>query len=201
MKEARIDVSAKVCSDPVVKIRVVLETLKEQNIPISKIEIVGDCALEDIENFLINNGYIIETIGDEAHFSILVKGKEEIEVLEFLEEKPVHFEEKILLIKDDRIGEGELGKRLLDRFFVTLSELAIFPQEILLLNRGILLCIDSQREVMKELLYLERKGVKILACKTCLEYYGVLEKMNVGEVSSSVVIAQKLMNAKSVLTL
>lgn len=201
MKEARIDVSANVCTDPVSKIRIVLDTLREQNIVVGKIEIIGDQALEGIENFLINNGYIIETIGDESRFSILVKGKEEIEVLEFLEEKPVSFEEKILFLKDERIGEGELGKRLLDRFFISLSEGGIFPQEILLLNRAVLLCVDSKREAMKELLYLERKGVKIFACKTCLEYYGVLEKIGVGEVSSSVIITQKLMTSKNVITL
>lgn len=201
MKEARIDVSASACSDPVNKIRMVLETLREQNILVSKIEIIGDYALEAIENFLINNGYIIETIGDEGNFNILVKGKEEIEVLEFLEEKPVSFEEKILFLKNDGIGEGELGKKLLDYFFASLSKGVALPQEILLLNRAVLLCADLKREAMKELLYLERKGVKILACKTCLEYYGVLEKMSVGEVSSSTIITQKLITSKSVVTL
>lgn len=201
MKEARIDVSVNVCSDPVSKIRTVLETLREQNIVVSKIEIIGDYALEAIENFLINNGYIIETIGDESQFSILVKGKEEIEVLEFLEERLVSFEEKILFLKEDGIGEGELGRKLLDRFLVALSEGAILPQEILLLNRAVLLCVDSKREATKELLYLERKGVKILACKTCLEYYGVLDKMSVGEVSSSTIITQKLISFKNIVTL
>lgn len=201
MKEARIDVSASACSDPVSKIRTVLETLREQNILVSKIEIIGDHALEAIENFLINNGYIIETTGDESRFNILVKGKEEVEVLEFLEEKAVSFEETILFLKEDGIGEGELGRKLLDRFFVSLSEGAVLPQEILLLNRAVLLCADLKREAMKELLYLERKGVKILACKTCLEYYGVLDKMNVGEVSSSAIITQKLITSKSVVTL
>lgn len=201
MKEARIDVSLAVCPDPVGKIRMVLDTLREQNIVVSKIEIIGDQALEAIENFLINNGYIIETIGDENRFSILVKGKEEIEVLEFLEEKPLSFEEKILFLKYDGIGEGELGRKLLDSFFVSLSKGVVLPQEILLLNRAVLLCADSKREATQELLYLERKGVKILACKTCLEYYGVFEKMSVGEVSSSAIITQKLITSKSVISL
>lgn len=201
MKEARINVSANACPDPVGKIKFALESLKEQNVVVSKIEIIGDYDLEGIENFLINNGYIIETIGDESRFSILVKGKEEVEVLEFLEEKAVSFEEKILFLKEDGIGGGELGKKLLDHFFASLSEGAVLPQEILLLNRAVLLCADTKREAMKELLYLERKGVKILACKTCLEYYGVLDKMSVGEVSSSIIITQKLMSSKNVVTL
>ncbi len=195
MKEARIDVSKKVCEDSVAKIKSVLEQIKEQNIVVSKIEIIGDCELERIENFLINSGYIIETIGDEQSFRILLKGKEEVEVLEFLEEKAVILEEKVLLLKDDKIGEGELGRRVLDRFFVAIAEGGLFPREILLLNRAVLLCSDTKRESHKELLYLERKGVKILACQTCLEHYGVLDKICVGEISSAPIIAEILLRS------
>lgn len=201
MKEARIDVSQKVCQEPVAKIKSVLEQIKEQNIVVSKIEILGDFDLEGIENFLINNGYIIETIGNEEHFRILLKGKEEPEVLDFLEERAISFEEKILFLKDDRIGEGELGKRLLDRFFVALAEGGVFPKEILLLNRAVLLCSDLTRESNKELMYLESKGVVILACKTCLEHYGILGRMNVGKVSSASIIAENMMKSPSVVSL
>lgn len=193
-KEAKIDVSVKVCSDPVHKIKSVLDQIKEQNIVVSKIEIIGDHALEAIENFLINNGYIIETTGDENKFIILLKGKEEIEALEFLEEKVVELENKVFLLKDDKVGDGELGRKLLDRLFVSIAEGGVFPKEILLLNRAVLLCSDSRRESLEELQYMQRKGVKVLACKTCLEHYGILEKMQVGEVSSSSVIAQKLIS-------
>ena len=60
MREARIDVRNEVCQDPANKVKGVLDQLKEQNIQVTKIEIVGDCekALAEVENFLINQGYI-----------------------------------------------------------------------------------------------------------------------------------------------
>lgn len=201
MKEAKIDITRLVCNDPVMKVKSVLEQIKEKNIVVSKIAIFGDYALEDVENFLINNGYIIETVGDENRFSITLKGKEEIEVLEFLEEKVISLEDKILFLKDDRVGENEFGKRLLDRLFVALAKGSVFPKEILLLNRAVLLCADSSRETMEELQYMQRKGVKILACKTCLEHYGVLNRMSVGEISSASVIMQKMMGSSGVICL
>ncbi|WP_027326632.1 sulfurtransferase-like selenium metabolism protein YedF [Helicobacter pametensis] len=201
MKEARIDVNQAVCADPVAKVKAVLEQIRDQNIAVSRVEIFGDHALEAIENFLINNGYIIETVGDEHKFSITLKGKEEVEVLEFLEEKAISLEDKVLFLKEDRIGDGEFGKKLLDRMIVALAEGGVFPKEILLLNRAVLLCSDTNREAMEELQYMQRKGVKILACRTCLEHYGILNRMQVGEVSSASIIMQKMMNTSAVISL
>lgn len=201
MKEARIDVTQSVCQDPVGKVKSVLEQLREQKISVSKIEIFGDgeLALEGVENFLINSGYIFETTGNGEKFAIIVKGKEEVKI-EALEEKPIEFEEKVFLFKDDRIGEGELGKRLADGF---LSQLALgykLPKVIILLNRGVLLGADSRRNanVIKDLQILEQKGVKILLCRTCLEALKVKENVMVGKISHAQEIIEHLLASEVV---
>lgn len=201
MKEARIDVTQSVCQDPVGKVKSVLEQLREQKISVSKIEIFGDgeLALEGVENFLINSGYIFETTGNGEKFAIIVKGKEEVKI-EALEEKPIEFEEKVFLFKDDRIGEGELGKRLADGF---LSQLALgykLPKVIILLNRGVLLGADSRRNanVIKDLQILEQKGVKILLCRTCLEALKVKESVMVGKISHAQEIIEHLLASEVV---
>lgn len=201
MKEARIDVTQSVCQDPVGKVKSVLEQLREQKISVSKIEIFGDgeLALEGVENFLINSGYIFETTGNGEKFAIIVKGKEEVKI-EALEEKPIEFEEKVFLFKDDRIGEGELGKRLADGF---LSQLALgykLPKVIVLLNRGVLLGADSRRNanVIKDLQILEQKGVKILLCRTCLEALKVKESVMVGKISHAQEIIEHLLASEVV---
>lgn len=196
MKEARIDVRQDASQDPVGKVKSVLEQLRDQKISVSKIEILGDSelALEGIENFLINSGYIFETTGNGESFAIIVKGKEEVKI-EALEERPIEFEEKILLLKDDRIGEGELGKKLADGF---LSQLAMgyrLPKEIIFLNRGVLLAADARRNanVLKDLKNLEQKGVKILLCRTCLENLRVKESVMVGKISNAQEILEKML--------
>lgn len=198
MKEARIDITQSVCQDPLNKVKSVLEQLREQKISVSKIEILGDSelALESVENFLINSGYIFETSGNGEQFAILVKGKEEIKI-EALEEKPIEFEDKILLFRDDRIGEGELGKKLADGF---LSQLALshkLPKEIIFLNRGVLLCADSRRNanILKDLQNLEQKGARLLLCRTCLEVLRVKESVAVGKISNAQEIMDRLLSS------
>lgn len=198
MKEARIDVTQGACQDPVGKVKSVLEQLREQKISVSKIEILGDSelALDGVENFLINNGYIFETSGNGERFAIIVKGKEEIKI-EALEEKPIEFEDKILLFKDDRIGEGELGKKLADGFLTQLSLSYKLPKEIIFLNRGVLLCADNRRNanILKDLQNLEQKGVRILLCRTCLEALRVKESVAVGKISNAQEIMDRLLSS------
>lgn len=197
MREARIDVKKEVCQDPVNKVRSVLEQLKEQNIQVTKIEIIGDCenALAEVENFLINQGYIFETSGNEHEFSIVVKSKEEKKIEE-LEEKPIEIVSKAFYLKDERIGEGELGRRLLDGLLSELSLSYQVPKYIILLNRAVLL---SQNDTAKHLQILERKGVEILLCKTCVDQFGIEAKVSVGKISNAQEIAEVLMSELSVI--
>lgn len=201
MKEARIDVTQGACQDPAGKVKSVLEQLREQKISVSKIEIFGDSelALEGVENFLINSGYIFETTGNGEKFAIIVKGKEEVKI-EALEERPIEFEEKILLFKDDKIGEGELGKKLADGFLTQLSLGFRLPKEIIFLNRAVLLAADARRNanVIKDLKNLEQKGVKILLCRTCLEHLRVKESVMVGKISNSQEIIEKMLTGNVV---
>lgn len=201
MKEARIDVTQGACQDPAGKVKSVLEQLREQKISVSKIEIFGDSelALEGVENFLINSGYIFETTGNGEKFAIIVKGKEEVKI-EALEERPIEFEEKILLFKDDKIGEGELGKKLADGFLTQLSLGFRLPKEIIFLNRAVLLAADARRNasVIKDLKNLEQKGVKILLCRTCLEHLSVKESVMVGKISNSQEIIEKMLTGSVV---
>ncbi|EEO25229.1 hypothetical protein [Helicobacter winghamensis] len=92
--------------------------------------------------------------------------------------------EKILLLKSDGIGEsGELGRKLMLNFLGTLLTMESIPKEMYLLNRAVLLAtIDIEGiEVLKRL---EEKGVKIYSCQTCLGYFKVLEKLQVGSVGN-----------------
>ena len=45
---------------------------------------------------------------------------------------------------------------------------------------------------------LEAEGVEILTCGTCLNFYGLTEKLAVGGVTNMYVIAEKMLNAGNV---
>ena len=53
-------------------------------------------------------------------------------------------------------------------------------------------------EELEDLKALEAEGVEILTCGTCLNYYGLTEKLAVGGVTNMYVIAEKMLNAGNV---
>ena len=92
----------------------------------------------------------------------------------------------VYFISSDKIGnqDSELGTRLMHNFFMKLLESAEKPSYILLVERGVQLLLPEFTAV-NALKSLEKDyGVEILACVTCLDYYGIRDKIDVGRVSS-----------------
>lgn len=108
---------------------------------------------------------------------------------------------KILLIKDDAIGENsELGRKLMLGFLGLVKECNPQPKEIYLLNRGVLLATKNEAgiEVLKGL---ETQGITIFACQTCLEHLGLMESLKVGKVGNAKATLNALLNAESAISL
>ncbi|WP_034288523.1 sulfurtransferase-like selenium metabolism protein YedF, partial [Helicobacter sp. MIT 11-5569] len=109
--------------------------------------------------------------------------------------------DKILLLKDDAIGEnGELGHKLMMSFLSTLLTMETLPKEMYLLNRAVLLA-TSDIEGVEILKRLEAKGVKIYACQTCLGYFNVLDALKVGSVGNMQGTINAILESSSVITL
>jgi selenium metabolism protein YedF len=92
------------------------------------------------------------------------------------------------------IGEEALGAILMRSFLKTLLELETKPSRLILINSGVRLATEGS-EVLETLGKLSEKGIEILSCGTCLDFYGLKEKLKVGRVSNMYDIAQSLMEA------
>ena len=99
----------------------------------------------------------------------------------------------------DVIGEGdaELGHSLIKMFFYTLSEKTDLPSAILFMNHGVRLVTENQQTI-EHLKVLEQRGVRLIVCGTCLNYYGLTEKLAVGGVTNMYSIVEKLAGAGKV---
>lgn len=89
---------------------------------------------------------------------------------------------KSIVIQSEGLGKGddELGSLLMANFLRLLGEKENKPKTIIFWNKGVnLVCEGSQ--VLNHIQKLEDAGVEILACTTCLEYFGLLEKLSVGK--------------------
>lgn len=111
-----------------------------------------------------------------------------------------HKKKKIVVIRSGKMGEGndELGAVLMKGFIYALTELEELPETILLYNGGApLSCEDS--DSLEDLKTLEAQGVEIMTCGTCLNYYGLTDKLAVGTVTNMYAIAEKMSEADTII--
>lgn len=91
-------------------------------------------------------------------------------------------------------GDDGLGLTILGNFLKTLLANPLRPEKIVCWNAGVkLLARDSA--VIGALQDLEGVGVEILACKTCVEHFGLQEKLQTGEISTMPVISDILVRS------
>lgn len=108
----------------------------------------------------------------------------------------------VFFMGKETIGEGneELGIRLAEMFFYTLTQATDLPESILLMNAGVKLA-TLNNQIIRHLKTLKEQGVAILVCGTCLDYYGLVEELAVGEISNMYDITEKLLAASKVVSL
>lgn len=103
------------------------------------------------------------------------------------------------LIINEFLGNGnnELGANLMQMFIFSISQMNLLPKTISFMNGGVKLATLND-EVIITLKELEEKGVKILVCGTCLNFYGLSDKVVVGEVSNAYEILATLQNGNAI---
>jgi len=108
----------------------------------------------------------------------------------------------VLAVSQDSMGRGndELGKVLIKSFFHTLAETPPIPDRIIFFNSGVKLAVNGS-DVLDDLKMLEKKGARILACGTCLNFYNIKDNLAVGSVSNMYDIKEMLFSAGRLVTL
>ena len=89
---------------------------------------------------------------------------------------------KIFLIQSEWLGRGDecLGSMLMANFLRLLGENKDKPGSLVFWNSGVKLVCEGSK-VIDYLKRLEKQGVEILACTTCLEYFNLVDKLLVGK--------------------
>jgi selenium metabolism protein YedF len=102
----------------------------------------------------------------------------------------------VVAIKSDAMGMGDddLGHILMRAFINSLNAADKLPTAILLYNSGVKVAL-KETDTALSLQELEDKGVAIISCGTCVEYYGVKETLAVGMISNMYTITKYLSEA------
>lgn len=107
-----------------------------------------------------------------------------------------------VFIGKDWVGDGDhtLGGNLMKMFLYTLSQSEDAPTALLFMNSGVKLPAGDAMDVIDSIRALEQKGTTVLVCGTCLNFFGIADKLQVGVVSNMYDIVSKMQACDKVLT-
>ena len=130
-----------------------------------------------------------------------VEEKDGLYFIKITKEKGEGLKEKIkenikftLVISTDKLGVGDdkLGEMLMKSYIFALSEADTVPNDLLFINGGVNLTIESSA-VLDSLKKLVERGSNVLVCGACLDFYNIKEKLSIGEITNMYAIVE-LMN-------
>lgn len=87
----------------------------------------------------------------------------------------------LIQVMHDGMGaaDSELQHLLLRKYLLLLQENNTLPGVICFYTSGVKMVVEGS-PVLDVLQSLEARGVRLIVCKTCLDHYGLLEKVRVG---------------------
>jgi selenium metabolism protein YedF len=160
-------------------------------------------AKENVSRFLGRMGYRVSLAEQDGAFEVTGTRDESAASCDPMpalpgEDRPSKI---AVLIGTDHMGRGDdlLGSKLLFNFVGTLKEMGTELWRLIFLNGGVKLTVEGA-ECLPALRELEKEGVSILVCGTCLNHFGVLEKKQVGETTNMLDIVTALQLADKVIS-
>lgn len=108
-----------------------------------------------------------------------------------------------VFIGKEAVGSGDpaLGNNLIKMALYTLAQGDSVPAHVLFMNNGVKLPAGEEQQVIDSLMTLIEKGSIVLVCGTCLNFYGIADRLKVGTVSNMYDILSTMQRADKVITL
>mgnify|MGYP000970675145 CR=1 FL=1 len=207
MAKIIVDALGEQCPIPVVKATKALGEMKEPGV--LEVHVDNEIAVQNVTRLAMGKGFAVnsEKLSDK-HFVITM----EVSALpETRAAQPDAAEAEPACVPDARNntvvvidtaamgrGDDELGRTLMKGFIYALSQLEELPKTIIFYNGGAQIPVEGSVSV-EDLKSMEAQGVEIMTCGTCLNFYGLTEKLAVGQVANMYNIVEKLSAADKVI--
>lgn len=205
----KLDMKNKICPYPVIETKKALKSANENQT--IKIMVDNIIATENLEKMAIELGYKdgfnIDKISDNEYYVFIVKGQgSELPSSDDVDKKKKDTrtnsdKNSIIAISSDTMGDGdiELSKKLIEGFIYSLTEHEdnLLPTHIIFYNKGVFLT-TIHKKTIDDLIILQKKGVKILSCGLCLDFYNVKDNLAVGEVTNMYNISKLMLASNTV---
>ena len=185
-----VDARGLPCPRPVVNTKNALAEIEEGTITVL-VDSRESC--QNVQRFAQSQGCQVEVTEKDGVFYLnIIKGQSA--------QVEKNKSSDVVLITSDRLGTGDrrLGEILMKAFLNTLWDAEPKPAKLLFINDGIKLTTEGS-EVLETLHLLEKEGVQIFSCGTCLEYYNLKEGLKVGQVTNMYDTVDSLLSAGKVI--
>lgn len=204
MSMLTVDCQGLPCPKPIIRL-----TEMFKNEAPADIEVIVDnqAAVENVSRFLGKRGYSV-TCKSEGKLWHLYGHTDNVAAATGIEDNMAEYKcavpgeemRTLVMLVAPVMGSGddELGKKLLKNFLATLPEMGPSLWRIVMLNGGVTLAAEGS-PVLEQLQALEKSGVSILVCGTCLEHFGLTEKKQVGETTNMLDIVTSMQLAHKVI--
>ncbi|MDY6794724.1 MAG: sulfurtransferase-like selenium metabolism protein YedF [Actinomycetota bacterium] len=194
-----VDARGLACPVPVVKTRDALKT----GAPDITVVVDNPTSRDNVYRFASSQGCQVQVEEERGDiFKVMISNPAATGEAAAPEAEPAGSAEKrtVVVLSEDIMGRGseELGKILIKAFLNTLAENDPPPWRMVLFNRGVMLAIEGE-DTVEPLVNLDKMGVEILVCGTCLDFFGLKDKVAVGTVSNMYdILTTMLMGTNSV---
>jgi selenium metabolism protein YedF len=193
--DRKVDARGLACPQPVLMTKEALEGIEEGIITVLVDNVASK---ENVKRFAQRMGCTVDILDKEGVFELRIVKGFTCEIPRVQEEPEETQEGPVVLITLDKLGEEEeLGLILMKGFISTLREASRCPSKILFMNTGVFLTIEDS-PVLEPLKELEERGVEIYSCGTCLDYFGLKDKLAVGHITNMYDTVENLTGAELV---
>jgi selenium metabolism protein YedF len=202
-----VDTRGELCPAPIIAAKRALKEVAEGEM----FELLTDnqTSLDNVSRFLKDNN-IGFTVSENAGFwlMIITAGRNYKNLPDAgnyckdIKQNVPHFSKGdfVVAFSSDTMGDGdkELGHLLMENFIKSLKDLDTLPDKMVFYNRGVMLGRNGSPGV-GHLKDLEKMGVDILICSTCINHFSISQEISVGRISNIFEITQIMASAGNVI--
>jgi tRNA 2-thiouridine synthesizing protein A len=196
-----LDCRGLACPQPVLNTKDALDQMESGQLTII---VDNPAARDNVSRFASSQGCQVETKDQAGAFVLTITKGSACTAIPSVDTGPeVQGRIPVVVVKvvSPFMGSGseELGRILMKAFLKTLAEATHQPTAVVFYNSGILLTCNGS-ENLDSLRALEKSGVRILSCGTCLDFFNKKEELAVGAVTNMFEIIETLSGADRVVS-
>jgi len=200
-----VDTRGLTCPAPLIRTR---QGLAEAA-PDETVQIIIDnrTSLSNVRRYLTDNklAFTVKEEGDLAIVTVSRGDKTEIshnetEYCATALPGPERGRKTVVAVTSERMGTGddELGTKLMISFFRTIVMVEPAPASVVFYNAGVKLALDDS-PVLEHIKELTEKGTAVYLCTTCINHFGIRDRLPVGSFSDMYQIMNILKDADHII--